>query len=115
MPFYICEKSFALCIAAHQNDQAGQDNCITNIRDQCGTLSILNFTATASTSTAAQTGASATAGPSSAGAGSGTASGTSASASATKSSAAVAAMVVGKEYGSGLIAALFVAAFGFMV
>lgn len=112
MPYYICEESYALCIAAHPNDQLGQDNCTTNIRGQCGTLDIANFTAAATTSSAAQTGAGATSAPSAA---SGTASGASASASATKSSAAVAAMTVGKEYGSSIIAALFIAAFGFMV
>jgi hypothetical protein len=111
MPYFICEKSYALCIAANPNNQAGQDNCTTNIQDQCGTLEIANFTAPATTSSVAQTSTGAT----SAGATSGTASGTAASASATKSSAAVAAMSVGKEYGSSIIAALFVAAFGFMV
>jgi hypothetical protein len=108
LPYYICEQSYADCIADNPNNQLGQDNCTTNIRDQCGTLNISNFVAQTSTSSSAQ------AGPTSAGTPAGTASSTSASASATKNAAA-AAMIVGKEYGSSIIAALFVAAFGFMV
>jgi hypothetical protein len=111
MPYFICEQSYADCIANNPNDQAAQDNCTTNIKDQCGTLDIANFTTVATTSSAQ---GSPTSAPTSTGAASGTSSGTSASASATKNAAA-AAMIVGKEYGSSIIAALFVAAFGFMV
>jgi hypothetical protein len=107
LPYFICEQSYDDCVANNPNDQLGQDNCATNIRDQCGTLNITNFVASTTTS-------SAQAGPTSTGASTGTASSTSASASPTKNAAA-AAMIVGKEYGSGIIAALFVAAFGFMV
>jgi hypothetical protein len=111
MPYYICEKSYDYCIADNPNDQAAQDNCTTNIRDQCGTLDIANFTAVATTSSAP---GGPTSAPTSASTASGTSSSTSTSASATKNAAA-AAMVVGNEYGSSIIAALFVAAFGFMV
>jgi hypothetical protein len=108
MPYYICEQSFGACINNNQGNQEGEDNCTTNIRDQCGTLNITNFNAPATTSsTAPATSTVATVA-------SGTSASTSASASATKNAAA-AAMIVGKEYGSSIIAALFVAAFGFMV
>jgi hypothetical protein len=107
MPYYICEQSYIYCIADNPNNQEAQDNCATNIRDQCGTLNISNFAAPATTSSAPAT-------STSAGAASGTASTTSASASATKNAAA-AAMIVGREYGSSIIAALVLAAFGFMV
>jgi hypothetical protein len=124
MPQRICTKSYDLCIAAHPNDQLGQDGCTNNIRAKCGTLSIQNFTAAASTSSSASASATASgtggaggasASTTAAGSASGTASGSAASASASKASAAQAAMVIGKEYGTGIIAAGVVAFFGFML
>jgi len=37
MPFYVCKEDFDQCIAAHPNDQRGQDNCTTSINDKCPT------------------------------------------------------------------------------
>jgi hypothetical protein len=112
MPYYICEKSYELCIAAHPNDQLAQDNCTTNIRSHCGTLDVANFTAPASTATSSGsvpsvTGATTTAA-------SGTASTTGSSASATSSKSAAVALL-GKDYASGVIAAGLIAIFSFML
>jgi hypothetical protein len=113
MPYRICQKSYDLCIQAHPNDQLGQDGCTNNIRAKCGTLKVENFTAPATTSTAASSSsATAVATTTAAGGASGTASGTAASATATKSSAA---MLMGSNYGTGIIAAGAIALFGFML
>lgn len=111
MPYFICEESYTLCIADHPNDQLAQDNCKTNIRSHCGTLDIANFTAAASTATSSGSAPSATGATTTVASGSASATGSSAGATSSKS----AAVVLGTDYASGVIAAGLIAVFSFML
>jgi hypothetical protein len=108
MPTFICEEVYKLCIAAGENDAAAQAQCTKTRNADCGTLDPANYTAAVSTSSSAT--ATAT---SSSGTGSATASTTLASATASK--AAAASLMIGSEYGTGLLAAGVAAIFGFLL
>lgn len=110
VPYYICEQSYDDCVADNPNDALAQQNCKTQIQDDCGSLNTANYTAASTSSMASSTSSSA---PSSTAAAATTTS-ASASATATAKSAAT-AMLIGRDYGIGLIAAGIMAAFGFML
>jgi len=106
MPTFICEEEYKICIANGENDQAAQNVC-TKTRDaDCGTLNPANYTAAASsTSSSATATASST----------GTATSSTASTSTTAAKAAAASLMIGREYGTGLLAAGVAAIFGFLL
>lgn len=105
MPTFICEEVYKICIANGENDQAAQNAC-TKTRDaDCGTLNPANYTAAPSS-----TSASATPTPSSTAATSGSA--TSATPTPSKNAAP---LMIGSEYGTGLLAAGVAAVFGFLL
>ncbi|MCJ1480929.1 hypothetical protein MMC06_001084 [Schaereria dolodes] len=99
LPFFICQKSFDLCIAAHPDDSAGQSACNTTY--VCGTLNASDANvATTSSASPSSTGT-----PTSTVATASSTGTTSPSASATGKSAAI---KVGQDYGLGvLVAGLF--------
>ncbi|TAQ87903.1 hypothetical protein B7494_g3774 [Chlorociboria aeruginascens] len=110
MPTFICEQIYQNCIVAGENDAAAQKLCTTAEQTNCGQLDPTNFTA-AVVSSSSSSSASATATPTE------SASQTSASttASTTAGSSAANAVMLGREYGVGVIAAGIAAAFGFML
>jgi hypothetical protein len=105
MPTFICQQIYQDCIHAGQNDQAAQRVCTQNRDNNCGTIDPTNFTATSSSAT--------TATPTSGGSSS-TASGTAALTSTSKAAAATMA-AIGRDFGSGIVAAGVAAAFGLMI
>jgi hypothetical protein len=104
MPTFICQQIYQNCIVAGQNDAAAQMLCTESEEENCGKLNPANFTAPVTTSSSVS--ASATA-----------ANTASSSAAPTTSSKAAAAtmMAIGREYGSGVLAAGVAAAFGMML
>ncbi|KXL42022.1 hypothetical protein M433DRAFT_150136 [Acidomyces richmondensis BFW] len=107
LPFFICEQWKGDCVAAHPKDLVGQTACLSVT---CGTLNASSAESSSSSaastlSTTAATSASATIGSSS------SATSSSSSASSTSSSAAM-AMIVGKTYGTGILASTWLALFG---
>jgi hypothetical protein len=105
IPFFVCQATYAQCVAAHPNDLQGQQQCTDNAK--CGTL---NATAASSSSAAATS--------------SSTPSSTSATASTTKSGSSTAstsakatsmATKLGQDYGMGLMATMFAIAFKFLL
>ena len=100
LPSYICEVIFQDCIANNTGDLAAQTECTKAKDENCGTLKAENYTATATSTSTTTTSASKTA---------------SSTASATSSKAAAATLKVGREFGTGVVAAGILAAFGFML
>jgi hypothetical protein len=109
IPFFVCQATYAQCVAAHPNDLQGQQQCTDNAK--CGTLNATAQAAAASSSSAAATSSS-------------TPSSTSASTSATKSGSSTAstsakatgmATKLGQDYGMGLMATMFAIAFKFLL
>lgn len=115
MPYNICEKSFALCIAAAPNDLIAQDNCTNNIQSQCATIPLSDYTPSAATTSAAASSsvASSTSAPATSTAS--TVASTTSAAASTSATAKSAAADLAAEYSLGLVAAGFVAAFGFLL
>ncbi|KAI9644950.1 hypothetical protein NHQ30_006985 [Ciborinia camelliae] len=106
MPTFICQTIFENCITAGENDAAAQKLCTEAKDKNCGTLSPDNYTA-ASTSSVSSSTASSTATSS--------ATATSASASAATSKAAASALNIGREYGTGILAAGVAGVFGLLL
>jgi hypothetical protein len=105
MPTFICQQIYQDCILAGQNNQAAQRVCTQNRDNNCGTIDPTNFTATSSSSSSSATTATPT---------SSTASGTAALTSTSKAAAATMA-AIGRDFGSGIVAAGVAAAFGLMI
>jgi len=82
---FVCQQAFNDCNLQNVGNKTGQDACVTNIQDNCGTLDPTKFVPTTSSSSTATTSSpTATGAPSS----SPTASGTGAAASSSSSHAA---------------------------
>ncbi|PSS20078.1 hypothetical protein M430DRAFT_18260 [Amorphotheca resinae ATCC 22711] len=111
MPTFICEQVFQDCIASTVGVAAAQAKCNSDEKNNCGHLDPNNFTAPASSSS------SSSAPTSTAASTSAPASSSVAAAVTTSSSKAAAAtmMAIGREYGSGVVAAGVAAAFGMML
>ncbi|ESZ93910.1 hypothetical protein SBOR_5703 [Sclerotinia borealis F-4128] len=107
MPTFICQQVHNNCIVAGENDAAAQKVCNENEKTNCGHLDPDNFTAAAATS-ASSSSASATATDTSA------STATSAAPAAT-SSAAASALNIGREYGTGILAAGVAGIFGLLL
>lgn len=132
LPDFVCQANFAGCIKAHPNDAVGQGNCKIDIQDHCGFLNVSDYKAGSSgsgSSSSSSSSPSKTAAPSSTGGSGGAAGGSDASktsggsspsstggsAPAATSSSAAMALVNGKEFGAGVLAAGLFAAFGYML
>jgi hypothetical protein len=101
LPTYLCQQELADCIVAYEGSQSGQAGCRTTYKCSNTTAP----TAGAVTTTASSTGAGSTA------TGSAT---TTASASATSATKG-AAIMLGAQYGTGIVAAGIALAFSFLV
>jgi hypothetical protein len=94
--FHICEATIAQCINNNPSDATAQDQCRKN--NVCGTLNASSVPAASSSSVSSSA--------------SSTTSATASAASATKTSAAI---CLGQDFSVGIIAAVFLAAFGIML
>jgi len=103
MPSFICQQIYQDCIRAGQNNQAAQRVCTQNRDNNCGTIDPTNFTGTSTSSSLSGAAATAT-----------QTSSTAASTSTSKAAAATMA-AIGRDFGSGIVAAGVAAAFGLMI
>ncbi|KAF7868620.1 hypothetical protein EAF04_005151 [Stromatinia cepivora] len=109
LPTYICEQIYANCIAAGENDAAAQRLCKDNEVSNCGHLNPDDYTPAAASSSSSSATATATSTSTS------TSTATTASASAATSKAAASALNIGREYGTGILAAGVAGVFGLML
>ncbi|CAD6447144.1 a18eb855-566b-44d7-9f5d-3c0649a5f8de-CDS [Sclerotinia trifoliorum] len=109
LPTYICEQVFSNCIAAGENDAAAQKLCSQNEATNCGHLDPDKYVPAAASSSSSSASATATRTSTTA------ASATSASASATASTGAASALNIGREYGTGILAAGIAGVFGLVL
>ncbi|KAI9807887.1 MAG: hypothetical protein M1825_005193 [Sarcosagium campestre] len=94
VPFYICQATTAQCIASNQMDAQAQQKCRDD--NQCGSKNATEFGEASTTTAAAST----------------TAASTTAAATAASASPTNAALRVGAEWGTGLLAVGIAGAFG---
>lgn len=105
MPSFVCEQAFEDCISENASDKKAQDACITDIKDNCGTLDPNK----ADTGSSGDSGASTSASGTAAETGSPTGTGTSPSSTTTKNAAVANAALLGN--GAAVVAAGLFAAF----
>ncbi|KAJ8058337.1 hypothetical protein OCU04_012529 [Sclerotinia nivalis] len=107
LPTYICEQVYANCIAAGENDAAAQRLCTQNEVSNCGHLNPDDYTPAAASSSSSSASATATS--------TSTTTATTASASAAASTGAASALNIGREYGTGILAAGIAGVFGLIL
>ncbi len=112
IPYFVCKETYAQCIKAHPDDLQGQQQCTDAAK--CGTLNATAAEASASSSRAAasSTAAASSGSQTASASASGSASGTAASASSSPTGMAV---KLGRDYGVGVMAAVFGVAFKFLL
>ncbi|WEW60082.1 hypothetical protein PRK78_005566 [Emydomyces testavorans] len=104
LPYFICQANFGQCIQQHPNDLDGQKVCKDG-QKACGTREATDSSSSQTTLSTA------TAGPTS----SRTGSATTTASNAAKTTNAAAALHVAQDYSLGVLATLFLGAFGFLL
>jgi hypothetical protein len=110
LPTFICEQLFQICINETVGVAASQAKCNSDEKNNCGHLNPDTFVAAAPSSSSSSSASAPTATGSS-----GTAATPSAVSTSSSKAAAATMMAVGRDYGSGIVAAGVAAAFGLML